>query len=194
MPVDLSSLLRDVVKKAATAPTAGGTESDIARMRKRFDHCGNKIVVLADCSGSMSSSIGSLGVTKMEHLMIALKDLLSAHPEVTIIAFNSYVKTLNSIHEMLAPSGSTNLTEALEVAAKLTPRRTIIISDGLADDTKSASEMVDQVTGRIDCVYCGPDGHPAVAFLQSLARRGAGHQMTFDGCKELSPMIRGLLA
>jgi uncharacterized protein with von Willebrand factor type A (vWA) domain len=174
-----------------------GDSGEVARLRKRYENASHVEVVLVDCSHSMADEIGSLDIRKIEHARIALKDLIEFRPKTIIIAFGSYAKTLRGpedIPDWFHLMGSTNLTAALEEAAKLKPRRTVIISDGLPDNADTPAEMVEQMTGRIDCVYCGPDGHPAVAYLQSLARKGGGEQMTFDGCKELSPMIRGLLA
>lgn len=193
MPGELSSVLRDIVSKAANAPT--GNTGEVARIKKRFEGCTDALVVLADCSGSMNDSIGSSGLRKIEHLKIALSDLLTAHPAAIIIAFGSSAKRLRGPEDLSENLlGSTNLCAGIDLAMKLKPRRTVIISDGLPDDEKGAAQMVDDLTGQVDCVYCGPDGHPAIRYLHSLARAGGGRAMTFDGCRELSPMIRGLLA
>lgn len=191
MPNELSSILRDIVSKAAKAPT--GNTGEIARLRKRYEGCSDVEVVLVDCSGSMASCIGSQDLPKIEHARIALTDLLSARPLTVIIAFGSYAKTINSPNDLSDCMGGTNLGAAIEEVAKLKPRRTVIISDGLPDSESSATEAVGKITGRVDAIYCGPDGHPAVAFLQSLTRIGGGQQMTYDGYRELSPMICGLL-
>ncbi len=106
------------------------------------------------------------------------------------------VKKLKSIKDLPDENhlwGGTDLAGAIEEAAEMKPGRTIIISDGCPDNEQMATEAVENLSGRVDTVYCGPDGHPAVAYLQSLSRRGGGVHMTFDGCRELSPMIRGLL-
>ncbi len=191
---ELSNVLRDIVSRAAKKPT--GSESEIARLRKRHQNATGVKVALVDLSGSMASSIGSLGVKKIEHLRIAMKDLLTAHPDMIILGFGSYTKRINSVGALNENNlmGGTNLTAAIEEAALLRPSRTVIISDGLPDNESTAYDAIDNLTGQVDCVYCGPDGHPAVAYLASLSRRGGGNQMTFDGCRQLSPMIRGLLA
>ncbi len=197
MSTSLSSVLRDIVKKAATAPTNATTNEELAKLRKRFDNCSDAVVVLADCSGSMSDLIGRTDIRKIDHLRIALTDLLQAHPKIVLIAFGSYPKVLRGVDDLpdyFHLMGSTGLTEAIEMAIPMKPRRTIIITDGCPDDATGSTAAIDDLTGRIDTVYCGPDGHPAVDFLLSLARKGAGRHMTFDGCHELSPMIRGLLA
>lgn len=194
MAGDLTNILRDIVSKAANA--SNGSTGDVARMRKRFEGASQKKVALVDVSSSMSSLIGSSDIPKIEHCRIALTDLMTSHPDLIIIAFGSMVRRLKNLKELPDANhlwGGTDLTCAIEEAQQLKPARTIIISDGCPDNEQTASDAAENLTGRIDCVYCGPDGHPAVAYLQSLARKGGGRQMTFDGCLELSPMIRGLL-
>lgn len=193
MPSELSSVLRDIVSKAAKAPT--GNTGEIARIKKRFEGCSNDTVVLCDVSSSMNDMIGSLSLRKIQHLKIALTDLLSAHPDAIIIAFGSTAQIIRAPDDLSENLwGSTNLCAGLDLAAKLKPRRTVIISDGMPDDKNGAATMVDNLTGQVDTIYCGPDGHPAIQYLQSLSRAGGGRHMTFDGCRELAPMIRGLLA
>ena len=196
MAAELSLALRDIVGRAAKIPV--GNSGEVARLRKRYEGCSDNVVVLVDCSSSMADTIGSLDVRKIEHCRIALKDLLQSHPGATIIAFGSYAKTLRTVDELpdwFSLMGSTNLVAGIQEAAKLKPRRTIIISDGMPDaGGRGVEEALDAMTGQVDCVYCGPDGHPAISYLHGLARRTGGQQMTFDGCAELSPMIRGLLA
>ncbi len=178
----LTNLLQDVVKKAASAPA--GTNPELAKIRARFQDCGNDVVILADCSGSMAERIGGLPVRKIEHLRIALTDLLKYNPAAIIIIFGWGAQRIKNIRELPNENnlmGGTDMTSAIEEAAKLKPRRTVIISDGLPDNEKSASDAVDNLTGQVDAIYCGPDGHPAIQFLQSLARKGGGNQMTFNG-------------
>lgn len=196
MPAELSNILQGIVKKATTVPA--GENPELARMRKRFTDCTNATVVLCDISGSMMDIIGHSGIRKIDHLTIALADLMKVHPSVELISFGFDARRVKNVKELMYEfdhsGGSTNLTAGIEMASKLRPRRTVIISDGMPDNQDTATKAIDDLTGRVDCVYCGPDGHPAVGFLQSLARRGGGDQMTFDGCAALSPMIRGLLA
>jgi hypothetical protein len=89
--------------------------------------------------------------------------------------------------------GGTNLAGALEVAARRKPRKTIVISDGLPDSEIAALEAAERMTGAIDTIYCGPDEHPAVQFLQKLSRQTGGREVTWDGRHEISGIIRGLL-
>lgn len=195
MSTALTNLLQDIVKKAASAPAA--QDSDLSKMRARFSNCSDDIVVLADCSGSMGDAIGGSNIRKIEHLRIALTDLTKSHPGAIIFAFGYGAQRIHHISALPNENnlmGGTDLTTAIEEAAKLRPRRTVIISDGLPDNEKTASEAIDTLTGQVDTIYCGPDGHPAIQFLQSLSRKGGGRQMTFNGGNELAPMVRGLLA
>ncbi len=191
MAGELTNVLKDIIGKAAKAPVGDGSE--IARIRKRFNDAGDQVIAVCDCSGSMYDPIGNSNISKIEHLRIALRDLQAAHPKLRILAFGSRMRWVTNVDDIDANLGGTNLAGALEEVSKLKPRRTIIISDGVPDNKDAALDMVDLVTGRIDCVYCGPDGHPAIAYLHSLARRGGGDQMTFDGCNQLGPMVRALI-
>lgn len=194
MAGELSNILNDIVKRAAEIPV--GKSDEIARLRQRFAGASKVKVALVDVSGSMGDLIGLGDVPKIEHCRIALTDLLVSHPDMKIIAFGSIVQTLKSPADLPTKFnlwGGTNLAGAIEEAILLKPARTIIISDGVPDNERSAIDACQRITGQIDCVYCGPDQHPAVQFLASLAKLGGGTQMTFDGCLELGTMMHRLL-
>lgn len=192
----LTTVLQDLVKKAASAPA--GTNPDLAKLRARFTNCGDDIVILADCSGSMAEGIGANNIRKIEHLRIALTDLLKYNPKAIIFAFGWGAKRIKDIRALPNENnlmGSTNMTAGIEEAIKLKPRRTVIISDGLPDNMDTASKAIDDLTGQVDVIYCGPDGHPAIQFMQSLARKGGGQQMTFNGTGiALGTQVQRLLA
>lgn len=190
MSTELASPLADIIKRAASAPVEGAA----AKMKQRFTNCTAEIVVLADVSGSMSDVIGSSGLPKWQHLAIALKDVLTLHPKIRLVAFHSYPVELKNPAELPEPAGGTALDEALKMAAKYKPRKTIIISDGLPDDGKAALDAADKMTGQIDTIYCGPDSHPAVEWLKKLSRSTGGIQVVWDGYKQqLTSAVRGLL-
>lgn len=157
-------------------------------------------------------------MTKWDHLQYALKDVVaSGHKGLRLIYFGCRVAPVpkhrwqpdicanckvaksedNQSEQCIAalppPGGGTPLDLAIEEAAKLRPRKTIIISDGLPDDPEACMEMIETVSGSVDTIYCGPDADPAVQFLRSLARAGAGTAATWNGNRELSQTIRGLL-
>lgn len=194
MPEVLSPL-QNIIKRMAATEVQGPA----AQMKKRFTDCSDAIVVLADCSGSMADLVGSSGISKFRHLQIALEDIQQGFPKIRLVAFGSIAKEINGPKHLPDPcrgmsfGGSTNLAGALELAALRKPRKTIVISDGLPDSESDALEAADRMTGAIDTIYCGPDSHPAVEFLQRLSRRTGGREVTWDGRHEICGVIRGLL-
>ncbi len=157
-------------------------------------------MVLCDCSGSMSDLVGSSGISKFRHLQIALADLEQGFPALRLVAFASLAREVEGSSGLPDPDkgmglgNSTNLAGALEVAAGWKPRRTIVISDGLPDSESNALDAAQRMTGAIDTIYCGPDAHPAVLFLQSLSRKTGGHAVVWDGRYEVCGVIRALIA
>lgn len=127
-----------------------------------------------------------------------LADALKALPkEVRIIAFSNDAREVRSIAEVW-PDGGTALHLGIDAAARFEPVRTIIISDGKPDSEDYARKSVDRLTGIVDVVYCGSPANPqARAFLESLARQGAGgfYQTgdQVDVAKQLPAVIAGLL-
>jgi hypothetical protein len=94
--------------------------------------------------------------------------------------------------------GTTALHKAIQLAAKFSPVRTIIISDGEPDSEEKARETIEELTGIVDVVYCGdPDNEHASKFLESLAKTaGGGFYKTgnqIDVCKQLPAVVAGLL-
>lgn len=177
---------------------------------------------MADCvSGAPPMLAGAAPVsqmTKWDHLQYALRDVIaSGHLGLRLIYFGSRValvpkhpwkqdvcvkckvaKSPSNVHEQCVaaippPGGGTPLDRAIEEASKLKPRKTIIISDGLPDHAEACMEAIETLSGAVDTIYCGPDADPAVQFLRSLARAGAGTHVTWDGYRQLSQTIRGLL-
>lgn len=195
MSTELSHALLSVLQKASETKVEGPTSMRARRMKG----AGSDVVVLADLSGSMQDVIGSSGMSKYKHLQIALADVLKYHPAVKVVAFADDVRLIKSMSELPAAGGvlgtGTRLAEAL-CYAKLhwKPRKTIIISDGLPNDEKSALEASQKITGQVDAIYCGPDGHPAVMFLHSLTKACCGESHVWDGYHEgIAGHIRGLL-
>lgn len=187
MGSEVASPLRDIIRRAAERKVEGPA----AKMRLRMDNASDAVVVLADISDSMRDLIGNANLTKYQHLQIALEDVMTAFPKIRLVVFGSYPKEVAKLPPQ--PSGSTNLAGALEMAAEWKPRKTIVISDGLPDNGDAAIAAADKMTGAIDTIYCGPDAHPAVQFLQRLAKSTGGQQVTWDGYKPIASCIRGFL-
>lgn len=153
---------------------------------------------MCDCSGSMEDPIGSLNLSKFDHLMIALRDIYQTYPKIRVVAFSSRAKVLPEGAYPPHPracslGGGTNLAEGLLAVEKFKPRKTIVISDGIPDSEDQALQAAQQITGAIDTIYCGPDSHPAIQFLHQLARSTGGMSATWDGFRELSGAIKGFL-
>jgi hypothetical protein len=205
---ELVNPLAEIIRRAAESKTEGGPAS---KLKKRYSEASEEVLIVADCSSSMDDHIGNSGLKKSQHLAIALRDVLSAHPNIRLIAFDTTAEEIANIPAWLDAlalqaagkptsypviiSGGTNLDQGLKLAATLKPRKTIVISDGQPTCSEQAAlDEADKMTGRIDTIYCGADTHPAVDFLRKLARLSGGVQVTWDGYKtEISGAIRGLL-
>ncbi len=186
---ELSSPLHSIIRKAAS----NQVEGPAAKMKRRIADAQGGVFVLIDCSGSMLDTIGSSRMSKFEHMQIALRDVLIGYPKIRIIAFGTTAVEVPNPKDLACNGGGTNLAGGLEFVSKFKPHKTIVISDGLPDSEEDAMDAADKMTGSVDCIYCGPDAHPAVKWLQSLAKSCGGVQATWDGYKPLGQTIRGLL-
>lgn len=187
---DLFLPLQELIERATQLPEEGPA----SRLKKRMDDATGTIVVLADTSGSMDDLIGSHNLTKHQQLKIALKDVLAFYPHIRLLSFGMSVKELKTVDDLPEPCGGTPLHSALHKAAKWKPRKTIIITDGMPDNEALAEDAVEALTGVIDTIYCGPDAHPAAAWLSKLAREVGGVSVVFNGYRgELTGVVRGLL-
>lgn len=190
---EVSSPLADVIKRATQKKSSGAISKARAKIEKRMKGASDEILVVCDLSGSMEDPIGVGGVSKYEHLKIALADIKRSYSKVRVILF-SYGPQEWAGGPMPEPNGGTNLAGALAFARKWRPKKTIIISDGVPDDEYAAQKEADAITGEVDTIYCGPDGHPAINFLRSLAHSTGGTSLNWDGYRsELASNIRGLL-
>jgi len=190
----IASPLSDIIKRAMSAKASGGVVSE-ARLKyeQRLKGASEEIIVVADLSGSMLETIGGLNVTKHEHLRIALDDIKKNYPKVRVVVFNSTHQEWKK-GVLPSPGGGTDLARALAFADQWKPKKTIIISDGLPDDEQAARVAALALTGVVDTIYCGPDGHPAIDFLRSLSERTCGTPIAWNGMRtQLAANIRGLL-
>ena len=156
----------------------------------------DQIVVLADVSSSMATSDGG-GREKKTRIQI-LREALATIPDgVKIIAFSDEAKEVTR-ETIKLEWGGTALDVAIRAAAKYSPVRTVIISDGEPDSLTAARAAIEDLTGVVDVVYCGdPKNARASEFLQSLAKAGAGGFYKtgdqIDVRKQLPAVIAGLL-
>ena len=157
----------------------------------------DKIGVLADVSGSMGDADGGSRERKTRFQLLQ-EALAGLPPDVLVISFDNDVCELPSARHLRLLGGSTALHLAIDAATKHSPVRTIVISDGEPDNEAAALAAADKLTGIIDVVYVGsPSNTRARAFLESLARAGAGTYHTtgdqVDVRKQLPAVIAGLL-
>ncbi len=188
---EVISPLAQIIRRAAESKADG----PIANARKRLADASDEVVLLLDVSSSMGDYVGTFAMRKCDHLAVALKDVLMYHPKIRIITFGMLVNELDDPARLPAPAGGTPMAKALSVAQKYKPRKTIIVTDGMpTDGEENVRAAAQRLTGVIDAVYCGHDGHKAAEFLQSLCRDTGGTQMTWDGYKgEIGSHIRGLI-
>ena len=181
---ELSAPLRDIVRRAAERNGSGVAEKAKAVERQKSIMRAERVsraekgvrVLLCDYSGSMSDLVG--GKRKIDHLRLAVADCLRTWPDMRIVAFSSRAHEVTDIPE---PSGGTDLTAGLHVAAGMGPERTVVITDGYPNDRFSSLAKAKAMTGVIDVVYCGLDTDlDAIAFMQELAAAGCGRQVTWE--------------
>lgn len=190
---EVSSPLADIIKRAMNRKSSGAISEARAKIEKRMQGASDEILVVCDLSGSMDDFIGNGGTSKYEHLKIALNDIRRSYSKVRVILFSSGAEEWKG-GTIPQPNGGTNLAGALAFARKWKPKKTIIISDGVPDNEIAAQQEADAITGEVDTIYCGPDGHPAIQFLRSLAHSTGGTNLNWDGYRsELAANIRGLL-
>ena len=190
---EVCSPLADIIKKAMSSKSTGTVSEAKAKIEKRMKGASGEILVVCDLSGSMGDFIGSGQTSKYEHLKVALADIRRSYSKVRVILFNSFPEEWTGA-AIPAPAGGTDLAGALRFAMQWRPRKTIIISDGLPDDQWAAQTAADAITGEVDTIYCGPDGHPAIQFLRSLAHSTGGVSLNWDGYStQLGTHVKGLL-
>jgi hypothetical protein len=159
----------------------------------------DRIVILADVSPSMADADG--GMRERKTRFDLLKEALKAIPkDVLIITFSGDTREIHNGSDVQLDMnrGGTALHLAINAAAQYRPIKTVIISDGEPDSEPLARQALEGLTGIVDVVYCGnPNNTAARAFLESLARAGAGgfYQTgdQVDVAKQLPAVIAGLL-
>jgi hypothetical protein len=186
---DLVNPLQALINQASQAKKSKAITEYAQRVnpsaRKRVS---NSSVLILDNSGSMAEYVGS--DRKIDILRRAIAPLGSYE----ILVFNSTCEWTNQIPE---PTGGTAMHLAIDTAADLRPRQTLIVSDGLPDDETQALRSAKMLTGIISTLYIGDDSNKkAIAFMRRLARLGAGRADIRDlslGSIELQGAIQILL-
>lgn len=191
MTTSLTSPLSAIIKRAAESQVQGKASAAKEKFRKRMEGATDEVVIVVDCSGSMGDYVGSTGQSKYEHACLAIEDVRRVYPNVKVIALGSWVRECEGA--LPQPSGGTPLAEALTLAGRWSPRKTIVISDGMPDHGPTAVKAALALTGVVDTIYCGPEGSPAIDWLRSLAHGTGGDAEVWSGLRELGPAVRGLL-
>ena len=161
---------------------ATGRNIDLGR-NKNFTSTFGKIFLLIDCSGSMSgyqitqAKDGALGFAR---------EAIEKGYSVGIIRFNSQaeliieptgqIKTLDDIIPRLTSDGSTNMSQAIDIAIKHLGRQfgeqiICIITDGMPDNREETLRLASIAKRRgIDIMTIGTDDADR-DFLEQLATR-----------------------
>lgn len=188
--------LQSLIKSAGNLPAESGVT---AELRRRMAGAGERVLILADTSGSMDEPAGG-GRRKIEHLRQALNSVLCDRPLALLIEFNSTAREVTLAAPLGDPTGGTALHLALDLAREFQPRQTVVISDGRPDDEAAAIAAAEKLTGTIDVIYCGPDGDTkAIDFMRRLAKVGCGRVIVRDlrrasNQQQLTAELRQVLA
>lgn len=187
----LQALLQGVIGQAAqTPPKTGATakaQTKVNNVTRRMAGASDQQIVLVDVSASMAETdIG--GKTRFAYLQDALR--FAMPPGAKLISFSTLPHVLQSIADLPAPGGTTSMHLALEMVEMDKPQHTLVISDGQPNDKKAALVAAEALTGTIDVIFVGDDNDKeAIAFMNQLARVGAGRVVVHDVTKQRTQAV-----
>lgn len=147
------------------------------------------VVVIADVSGSMRGENISRLKTELNFLWSEIN--------ARLLAFSDDARWCDGPNDLPDAGGSTNLRQALEVAAKVSPAEVIVISDGRPQDTRGALEAALLIPGTISVSFVGPENDSIGAnFMRELAILNGGRFAHRDLAKHraLEGALREMLA
>lgn len=172
-----SPLSRILAQARATPRETGRTSLMAGRFGRASDAC----VVCADTSSSMAE-VARGAERKIDMLRSALASVAAGSPGLRCIMFGGHTAWASPADVgAWQASGSTPLHAALDLANTLSPRQTLVITDGHPDDADAALAVARQLSGRIDVLFIGPTSdHVGQEFCRRLARIGVGTMRTFD--------------
>ncbi|CAM5418714.1 hypothetical protein ATER59S_02359 [Aquamicrobium terrae] len=163
---------------AAAAKNLPAKSGAVAEHRQRIA-TGADVVILADTSGSMAEAAGRR--RKIDILSEAMAAVRADLPSAATIAFDSLPRHLGPQEALPAPGGGTALHTAITEAARLRPRKTIVITDGQPDSEPQAIAAAGKLSGTIDVIFCGNDSDTrAIDFLRRLAAAAGGTIIVHD--------------
>ncbi|HEY4207960.1 MAG TPA: hypothetical protein VGM31_14150 [Puia sp.] len=172
-----------ILKQAAGRPVSADTKEIASRHAERKQGDQGVKIILADISSSMAERVGA--DSKIELLRKALTQLGLDWTKYKLFAFHSFPQKCLDANTIPEPTGSTALHLALKECVIFQPQTTLVISDGQPDDAAAALKEADNLSGRIDCLYIGPENDvAAIAFMRALAARTGGKVVTKDIAKE----------
>ena len=163
-------------------------KTKIARLKNTGQY-----TLLCDTSGSMDALVGD--IKENIRAIDVLGNTIASFPYAQIYEFNSACKKVTTLSQR--PTGSTNLTGALEYIKIDNIKEIILLTDGQPNDEISALKAAQGL--KINIIYIGPS--PTPKFLKDLARvTGGGFdsveliKLGAEAEKILENKIRGFLS
>ncbi|KKL77451.1 hypothetical protein LCGC14_2034730 [marine sediment metagenome] len=147
------------------------------------------VVIMLDCSSSMSEGIAGGTETRYDEAKKAVADIQRAFPgRVVLVSFASHAQLeLTGIPQ--SPNGSTNMREALEIAKQFDGLDTkfYLVSDGFPDSQGTVLELAKTFEDPINVIFIGDDyTMSGMEFLGKVADITGG---TDEG--QISPKMLG---
>lgn len=172
------------------------TPKSVTLAEKKLDALLNKrtqaqrVVLLCDVSGSMSSMADSPGERRIDALRGAVSAIRTRGIPFRQAVFSSDVMWSDVIPE---PTGGTNMAGAFRFCAAINPEHVIIVSDGEPDNQEAALAEAKALKCKIDVFYVGPSSDVRCkTFLESLATSTGGKSQAVSFA-ELESKIVGAL-
>lgn len=156
-----------------------------------------RVVILADTSGSMDNRDAGGGKRRIDVLQTVLNTLRAKHPRIRLFSFSSSLTPCET-GTLPHPGGGTNLGGALRGIVNDLSANTILIliSDGEPDSEPDALNAARLLPCRLEVFYVGPEGGSGSAFLAKLAATvGGGFSSTpLSQSKQLESKVEKLLS
>lgn len=155
------------------------------------------IIVIVDCSGSMSTTDSRGGKSRADVANAELAALQNNLPgKIAVIGFANDTQFCPS-GIPTAPGASTDMEKALKfvkIADPIPDMKFFLISDGQPDDEQATLRVARTFKNKINTIYVGPEDTPTGRdFLQKLAKATGGQTTTADRAKELTSKIEKLM-
>lgn len=129
---------------------------------------------LLDTSMSMTGE-------RYDRLKAQLQALWEAAERVTLIAFATEIKPIESPADLPPACGGTLLAQALEHCAEYAPGRVVVWSDGEPKDEDAAIAAARLLPGIVDTIFFGSaNDKAAIRFMDRLATDNGGRSVKKD--------------